>query len=113
MIPRIPLANIVVELCLSPKSNSAYSALDAALADLRSGKTGEIPDHLKDAHYQGAAALGRGVNYLYPHDYENSWVKQQYLPDKIKNKKYYVPKLTSKFEQALAQVYEKLTKLSR
>ncbi|MFC4320897.1 replication-associated recombination protein A [Litchfieldia salsa] len=110
---RIPLANIVVELCLSPKSNSAYKALDAALSDVRSGSTGDIPDHLKDAHYKGAAALGRGIEYLYPHDYENSWVKQQYLPDRIKNKKYYIPKLTGKFEQALAQVYEKLTKLGK
>ena len=110
---RIPLANIVIELCLSPKSNSAYSALDLALADIRNGATGDVPDHLKDAHYKGAEKLGRGVDYLYPHDYENGWVKQQYLPDRIKHKKYYKPKLTGKFEQALAQVYEKLNKLKR
>ncbi|PLT34599.1 recombinase RarA [Bacillus sp. V5-8f] len=105
---RIPLASVVVELCLSPKSNSAYKALDEAIEDIRTGKSGDIPDHLKDAHYKGAKELGRGINYLYPHDYENGWVRQQYLPDKLKNKKYYQPKKTGKFEQALAAVYEKI-----
>ncbi|MFD2446174.1 replication-associated recombination protein A [Bacillus sp. CGMCC 1.16607] len=105
---RIPIANAVIELCLSPKSNSAITAIDSALSDLRKGITGEVPDHLRDAHYQGAQKLGRGVHYLYPHDYENAWVKQQYLPNAIKNKTYYQPKKTGKFEQALASVYEKL-----
>ncbi|WP_242730762.1 replication-associated recombination protein A [Bacillus altitudinis] len=105
---RIPLANAVIELCLSPKSNSAYQAIDAALHDIRTGKIGEVPVHLKDAHYKGAAALGRGTDYLYPHDYENGWVKQQYLPDPLKNKQYYEPKQTGKFEGALKQVYENL-----
>ncbi|WP_110926986.1 replication-associated recombination protein A [Bacillus massiliglaciei] len=107
---RIPLANSVVELCLSPKSNTAYKAMDAALADIRAGKSGEIPAHLKDAHYKGAEELGRGVDYLYPHDYESGWVKQQYLPDKLKTKKYYEPKKSGKFEQALAAVYENIEK---
>ncbi|WP_179289092.1 replication-associated recombination protein A [Bacillus sp. 7894-2] len=107
---RIPLANAVIELCLSPKSNSAYKALDSAIADIRAGKSGEVPDHLKDAHYKGATELGRGTGYLYPHDYETGWVKQQYLPDRIKNKVYYQPKKTGKFEQALASIYEKLRK---
>ncbi|RBP94027.1 recombination protein MgsA [Cytobacillus firmus] len=107
---RIPLANAVIELCLSPKSNSAYTALDSAIADIRAGKSGEVPDHLKDAHYKGAKELGRGIGYLYPHDYETGWVKQQYLPDRIKNKVYYQPKKTGKFEQALASIYEKLLK---
>ena len=107
---RIPLANAVIELCLSPKSNSAYKAIDAALADIRSGVTGEVPSHLRDAHYKGAKQLGRGVNYLYPHDYESGWVNQQYLPDPIKHKKYYKPKRTGKFEQALAQIYENIEK---
>lgn len=108
---RIPIANAVIELCLSPKSNSAISAIDTALADVRKGISGEVPDHLRDAHYQGAQKLGRGVDYLFPHDYENAWVKQQYLPTPIKNKTYYHPKKTGKFEQALATVYEKLLKL--
>ncbi len=107
---RIPLANAVIELCLSPKSNSAYKALDLAIADIEAGLSGEVPLHLKDAHYKGAASLGRGIDYLYPHDYENGWVKQQYLPDKIKKKIYFKPKKTGKFEQALASIYEKLMK---
>lgn len=107
---RIPLSVAVVELALSPKSNSAYKALDAALADVRSGKTGEIPLHLKDAHYQGAKKLGRGVDYLYPHDYVGGWVAQQYLPDKIKNKVYYHPKDNSKFEKAMKTIYENILK---
>ncbi|MFD2656815.1 replication-associated recombination protein A [Gracilibacillus thailandensis] len=107
---RIPLSVAIVELCLSPKSNSAYSALDAALADIRSGDTGEIPAHLKDAHYKGASALGRGVDYKYPHAYEGGWVKQQYLPDKIKHKQYYQPKDTGKFEKNLQQIYQKMKK---
>ncbi|UOQ47338.1 replication-associated recombination protein A [Gracilibacillus caseinilyticus] len=107
---RIPLSVAIVELCLSPKSNSAYVALDAALHDLRSGNTGEIPDHLKDSHYKGAAHLGRGVDYKYPHAYEGGWVKQQYLPDKIKHKTYYHPKETGKFEKNLHQIYQKIKK---
>ncbi|MBO8155974.1 MAG: replication-associated recombination protein A [Bacillaceae bacterium] len=105
---RIPLATAVVELCLSPKSNSAYKALDLALADIRSGKSGDIPDHLKDAHYKGAKSLGRGIGYQYPHNFEQGWVDQQYLPDSIKDRVYYEPKETGKFEAALKQVYEKI-----
>ncbi|WP_085991816.1 replication-associated recombination protein A [Oceanobacillus senegalensis] len=110
---RIPLSVAIIELCLSPKSNSAYKALDAALSDIRSGKGGEIPAHLKDAHYQGAQKLGRGVDYLYPHNSENGWVIQQYLPDSIKNKHYYSPKESGKFEQALKQVYDKINQQKR
>jgi putative ATPase len=105
---RIPLANAVIELCLSPKSNSAYKALDEAIADIHTGKSGEVPSHLKDAHYSGATQLGRGIDYKYPHNYENGWVQQQYLPDKLKERRYYNPKTTGKFERALAQIYEKL-----
>ncbi|KIL46096.1 replication-associated recombination protein A [Jeotgalibacillus campisalis] len=105
---RIPLANAVIELCLSPKSNSAISAIDAALSDIRAGKSGIVPDHLKDAHYKGAKEMGRGVEYLYPHSYPTGWVKQQYLPDSLKNASYYEPKTTGKFEQALKQIYEKM-----
>ncbi|MGG4168804.1 replication-associated recombination protein A [Rossellomorea vietnamensis] len=107
---RIPLANAIIELCLSPKSNSAITAIDLALADIRKGKSGEVPDHLKDAHYQGAKELGRGVEYKYPHSYESGWVPQTYLPDKLKKAQYYTPKSTGKFEQAIAQVYEKINK---
>lgn len=105
---RIPLADCVVDLCLSPKSNSAYSALDDAIADIRTGNTGDVPDHLRDSHYQGAKALNRGVGYQYPHDFEDAWVNQQYLPDKIKDASYYHPKHTGKYEQALGQQYQRI-----
>ncbi len=105
---RIPLAVAVTELALSPKSNSAYSALDSALADIKKGNIGEIPNHLKDAHYSGAKEIGRGVGYKYPHNYDNGWVKQQYLPDNIKHKKYYQPNENSKFERAFKQVYDNI-----
>lgn len=107
---RIPLAVAIVELCLSPKSNSAYKALDQALADVRHQQIGEIPDHLKDSHYQGASKLGRGVGYQYPHNFPGGWVKQQYLPDTLKEKKYYQPLETGKFERALKQMYEQINK---
>ena len=87
---RIPLAQVVLEMSLSPKSNSSENAIDNDLNDIRSGSTGEVPDHIKTS----------SPNYKYPHDYPNYWVKQQYLPDKVKNKKYYYPK-RSKYEDSL------------
>ncbi|WP_198644377.1 replication-associated recombination protein A [Staphylococcus devriesei] len=105
---RIPLSQAVIELCLSPKSNSAIKAIDAALSDIRKGKVGQIPDHLRDGHYAGAKELGRAIGYKYPHDYENGHVVQQYLPNNIKNKKYYEPKTTSKSEQQFKMVYDNL-----
>ena len=104
---RIPLANAVIELALSPKSNTAISSIDAALSDVRQGKSGNIPSHLQDAHYQGAQKLGRGTNYQYPHNYPNHWVKQQYLPDTLKHTQYFDPDPTSKFEEALKEQYKK------
>lgn len=88
---RIPLAQATIYLAQCPKSNSAIMAIDSALSDLDKIDTGDIPDHLKDAHYSGAACLGRGVDYKYPHNYENSWVKQEYMPSGLKGKKYYNP----------------------
>ena len=88
---RIPLAQATIYLAQCPKSDSVISAIDKALYDLDNIDIGDIPNHLKDAHYSGAKNLGRGVNYKYPHDYPNNYVKQQYLPDSIKDKKYYTP----------------------
>ncbi|MEI5905725.1 replication-associated recombination protein A [Bacillus spongiae] len=105
---RIPLATAVIELCLSPKSNSAITAIDKALQDIRDGKSGEVPAHLKDSHYKGAKELSRGIGYKYPHDYETGWVKQQYLPTALQHATYYEPKETGKFEKALATIYRKL-----
>ncbi|NMM65584.1 replication-associated recombination protein A [Clostridium sp. P21] len=86
---RIPLAEAVILLATAPKSNSAILAIDAALKDLDTLDVGEIPLYLKDGHYEGAKALGRMQDYKYPHNYKNSYVKQQYLPDKVKTKQYY------------------------
>ena len=99
---RIPLSQATIYLAQCPKSNSAVMAIDSALTDLDNIETGDIPLHLKDAHYAGAKNLGRGVDYKYPHNYPNHYVKQQYLPDAIKDKKYYIPgenKNEKSFEQ--------------
>lgn len=86
---RIPLAQAVIFLCTCPKSNSAIMAIDRALGDVKSGVNTEIPPHLKDSHYQGASDLGHGTGYKYPHAFNNHYVKQQYLPDSIKDRIYY------------------------
>lgn len=107
---RIPLSQAVIELCLSPKSNSGITAIDAALSDIRKGHVGQIPDHLKDGHYSGAKDLGRAIGYKYPHNYDNGFIPQQYLPDKLKNKIYYTPKTTSKTEQQLKSIFDNINK---
>ena len=86
---RIPLAEAVIFLATAPKSNSAICAIDDALSDLRKGKSGDIPAHLKDTHYGGAKELGRGLTYQYPHAAPNHYVPQQYLPDAIADRRYY------------------------
>jgi len=107
---RIPLANAVIEMCLSPKSNSAYSALDAASAAIHEGKTGDIPSHLKDSHYAGAKILGH-VGYQYPHDYPigsfGGWVDQEYLPDNLRDMEFYKPVLAGE-EKRTGSIYERL-----
>ncbi|WP_342511170.1 replication-associated recombination protein A [Sporosarcina sp. FSL K6-1522] len=107
---RIPLANAVIEMCLASKSNSAYKAFDAAVKAINEGKTGDIPLHLRDAHYAGAAELGH-VGYKYPHDTPvgsfGGWTNQQYLPDKIKNLEFYQPVIAGE-EKKLAAIYERL-----
>lgn len=108
---RIPLANAVIELSLSPKSNSAMLAIDSALSDIRQKKVGSIPASLKDAHYAGAKKLGHGNNYLYPHDYPNDWIAQQYLPSNLQGKQYFKPKGNSKIEKALKRQYEILRQM--
>ena len=91
---RIPLGTIVTEMALSPKSNTAHIALDEALNDIEKGNVGDIPKHLKNP----------SDTYKYPHDYKNAFVKQQYLPDKLKNKKYYHPKDLG-YEHKLKEIY--------
>ncbi len=86
---RIPLAEAVILVATAPKSNTAYRAIDAALADIAATGGGDIPSHLRDTHYEGAKKLAHGVGYLYPHDMPSGWAKQQYLPDLIKDSVYY------------------------
>ncbi|GGK85504.1 ATPase AAA [Salinibacterium xinjiangense] len=88
---RIPLAEAVVYLATAPKSNAAYMALDAAIADVRAGKIGRVPKPLRDAHYPGAKRLGHGKGYKYSHDSDFGVVQQQYLPDELKGTDYYRP----------------------
>lgn len=86
---RIPLAEAVILLATAPKSNSAYMAIAAAMEDIENGEVGDFPRHLQNEHCDGADAKIKGQHYLYPHDYPNHWVQQQYLPDALKNKVYY------------------------
>ena len=86
---RIPLADAVVMVCNAPKSNSAYLAIAEATADIKAGKTGPIPRHLQNMHYDGEDNPNKGQFYNYPHDYENHYVQQQYLPDVLKDAVYY------------------------
>lgn len=97
----IPLGEIVIEMALSPKSNSAYNAINAALDDVRTGKCGKVPSHIN------STAFG----YLYPHDFPGDFVKQEYMPDNLKNKNYYVPKETSQYERQLKQIKDHLDRL--
>jgi putative ATPase len=112
---RIPLSVAVVEMCLSSKSNSAYKALDKAISDIRAGKVGEIPKHLRDGHYAGAKVLGH-VGYKYPHDYPigtfGGWVKQEYLPSSLEGTKYYEP-IEAGEEKRLAAIYRKLEEFKK
>ena len=104
---RIPLTEAVLLLATAPKSNATICAIDAALQDLRAGRSGDIPAHLKDAHYEGAKKLGRGLTYQYPHAFKNNWVKQQYLPDELKQVTYYQPG-TNKLEQATKAYWDEI-----
>lgn len=88
---RIPLAQAVVHLATAPKSNAAYVGIDRAIADVRAGKAGRVPKHLRDAHYPGAKRLGHGKGYVYPHDDPIGVVPQQYLPDPLRGAVYYTP----------------------
>ena len=97
---RIPLGTIVCEMALSPKSNTAHIALDIALEDIEKGNVGSIPNHIRPD----------SPDYKYPHDYKGAYVQQQYLPDKLKNKKYYVPKDIG-YEKTIKEIYDRLERL--
>lgn len=104
---RIPLGDAVVLLATSPKSNSAYLAMNEALADVKNGATGDFPRHLQNVHCDGDDAEIRGQNYLYPHDFPNHYVKQQYLPNNLKNKVYYRFG-ENKLERAAKEYWDKI-----
>lgn len=104
---RIPLGDAVILLATSPKSNSGYNAINAALADVQNGAVGDFPRHLQNKHFDGEDAKIRGQNYLYPHDFPNHYVKQQYLPDNIKDKVYYHYG-DNKLEKAAEEYWKKI-----
>lgn len=108
---RILIANIVIDLALSPKSNSAYVAIDKALSDLRQNGNLAIPRHLRDGHYAGSKELGNAKDYKYPHNYPGNWVQQNYLPEKIKNADYFTPNENGKYERALGMTKNKIDQL--
>ena len=108
---RILIANIVIDLALSPKSNSAYVAIDKALSDLRQNGNLAIPRHLRDGHYAGSKELGNAQDYKYPHNYPGNWVQQNYLPEKIKNADYFTPNENGKYERALGMTKNKIDQL--
>ena len=97
---RIPLGEIVIDMTLSPKSNSAHVAFDNAINDVQMGHVGKVPNHIKT----------NSKDYKYPHNYKGSYVKQQYLPDELVGRKYYNPKTTSKYEMNLKNIYDRINK---
>ena len=106
---RIPLADAVILVATSPKSNSAYSAINAATADVKAGRTGPVPRQLQNMHYDGEDNPNKGQFYKYAHEYENHWVDQQYLPDAIKNRRYYEFG-DNKNERAAAEYWARIKK---
>lgn len=97
---RIPLGEIVIDMALSPKSNSAHVAFDNAINDVQMGHVGKVPDHIKT----------NSKDYKYPHNYKGSYVKQQYLPDELIGRRYYNPKTTSKYEMNLKNIYDRINR---
>ena len=100
---RIPLSVMIIDMALSPKSNNGYSTLDKAINLIETKDTGNVPNHIKTSSSE----------YKYPHDYPNHFVKQQYLPDKIKNIKFFEPKISSKYEESLVNYYKKIEELKK
>ncbi|WP_144750754.1 MULTISPECIES: replication-associated recombination protein A [Curtobacterium] len=109
---RIPLAEAVVYLATAPKSNAAYNGVNAAIADVKAGRLGVVPMHLRDAHYPGAKRLGHGKGYVYSHDAEHGVAEQQYLPDALEGTEYYTPTANG-FEREVGPRLERLRKITR
>ena len=104
---RLPLANAVILVAISPKSNSAHDAINAAMADVQKGNTGPVPRQLQNKHFDGDDAEIKGQHYLYPHSFPNHYVEQQYLPDAIKENIYYKFG-DNKTEQAYKEYWKKI-----
>lgn len=100
---RIPLSVMIIDMALSPKSNNGYMSLDKTITAIETSDTGNVPNHIKTS----------SPDYKYPHDYPNHFVKQQYLPDKIKNAKFFEPKVSSKYEASLVEYYKKIEELKK
>lgn len=106
---RLPLANATILIATAPKSNSAYLAVDTAMMDIDQGKGATVPRSLQNTHFDGKDAKVKGQHYLYPHDFDNHYVEQQYLPDDLKKRKYYIPQ-ENKNEQTFKEYWDKIKK---
>ena len=106
---RLPLANATILIATAPKSNAAYLAVDSAMSDIDQGKGATVPRNLQNTHFDGEDAKVKGQNYIYPHDYPNHYVEQQYLPDDLKKRKYYIPQ-DNKNEQTFKEYWDKIKK---
>lgn len=106
---RLPLSNAAILIATAPKSNSGIMAIDTAISDIHQGKGINVPRQLQNTHYDGEDSKVKGQNYLYPHNYSHHWVKQQYLPDDIKEAKYYVYG-DNKYENSLKEYWDKIKK---
>ena len=106
---KLPIAQAIIAVCESPKSNSVSVAIEAAMADAEKGGFGAVPVHLRDTHYAGHERLGSGANYKYPHDYPGHWVRQQYLPDELRDRVYY-HYADNKNEQAAKRYWDEIKK---
>lgn len=106
---RIILAQAAIYVACAPKSNSSITAIDAAMNSVKNEPMGQIPPYLKDAHYSGAKELGRGLTYKYPHNYPDHYVEQQYLPDAVKDRKFYEPS-DSGYEKSIKRLFERIGK---
>ena len=106
---KLPLSNAVILIATAPKSNSAYMAYAKAVSDIQMGKGSTVPRTLQNTHFDGEDQINKGQNYKYPHDYKNHYVKQQYLPDDVKDAHYYIYG-SNKFEQALEEYWDKIKK---
>ena len=110
----IPLGLVVSEMALSEKSNSTYLAIKQAMIDInKTGQAFPIPKHLRDASYASAKKLKSGINYKYPHQFDNHYVKQQYLPKEMIDKKYYHPQTHNLYEKKVNEIYQKFINSKR